>query len=82
MRTCLLSLLAAATVASTTLLTARRADAMTVGTVSSIQAAIKGAAIVEDVRLVCTHRAWSSRQRCREVIVCRHRAFSSRRVCR
>lgn len=82
MRTLLLSLAAATTMVTAATLTAPRADAMTVGTASGIQAAIQDDQMIQDVRLVCRHRAFSSRQVCREVVVvCRHRPFSSRRVC-
>jgi hypothetical protein len=79
MRTFLLSIAAAATIVSAATLTAPRADAMIVGSASAIQAIIQDGNVVEDVALVCRHRAWSSRQRC--VVVCRHRGWSSRRVC-
>jgi hypothetical protein len=68
------ALLSAATLTSTT------ANAMTpLGSVSAIQQALQDASVLEDVALVCRHRHWSSRQRCR--VVCFHRRWSSRRVC-
>jgi hypothetical protein len=41
-----------------------RADAMTVGTVAGIQAAIDGTNLIEDVRYVCRHRWNTSGRRC------------------
>ncbi len=81
MRKILFSLLAVAAVVSTATLTAPRADAMTIGSAAAIQALIQETNAIEDIAVVCRHRAFSSRQRCVTVMRCRHRVFSSRRVC-
>ena len=82
MRTILLSLTAAAALVSAATLGSSRAEAMPIGSAAAIQDLLQGTNMIEDVALVCRHRAHSSRQRCRHVVVCRHRGWSTRRVCR
>ena len=60
----ILSLAAAAAIASTAALLPSRASAMGVGTASAIEIAVAGASMLEDVALVCRHRGWRSRRVC------------------
>lgn len=64
MRRTILSLAAAATIASTAALLPTRADAMSVGTAAAIEAAVADMGMLEDVRYVCRHRGYSSRRVC------------------
>lgn len=81
----LLSLAAAAAIVSSAALLPTRADAMTVGTVAGIQAAIDGTNLIEDVRYVCRHRWNTSGRRCYwrpARRICTHNFHTSRRWCR
>ena len=60
----LLSLAAAAAIVSSAALLPTGADAMTVGTVAGIQAAIDSANLIEEGRYVCRHRWNTSGRRC------------------
>ncbi len=60
----LLAAVAAAAVAAAGSLVSQRADAMTVGTASGIQAAAADTGMIEDVAYVCRHRGYSSRRVC------------------
>ena len=81
MRTFLLSLVAATAIVSTATLTAPSANAVTLGSAAAIRALIQDTNTIEDVAIVCRHRAFSSREVCRRVLTCVHRPFSSRQRC-
>jgi hypothetical protein len=72
MRKIILSLAAVAAIVSAASLVPSRADAMTVGTASAIEAAIAGTSAVQDVAYVCRHRYYSSRRVCSWVPGSRH----------
>jgi len=82
MRTILLSLTAATAIVSAVSLGSTRADAMPIGSATTIQDLLQSNNMIEDLAVVCRHRTYSSRQRCRTVLICRHRSWDSRRVCR
>jgi hypothetical protein len=64
MRKILLSLAAASAIVSAASLAPVSANAMTPGTASGIRAAIEDTSAIEDVRMVCRHRYYSSRRVC------------------
>jgi len=59
-----LSLAAATAIASAVTMLPTRADAMGVGTAAAIEVAVIDTGLLEDVRYVCRHRAYSSRRAC------------------
>lgn len=82
----LLSLAAAVSIVSSAALLPSRADAITVGAASTLQAAIAAIDMTEDVRYVCRHRWNTSGRRCYwrgpSRRVCTHQWSTSRRWCR
>ncbi len=64
MRKTLLAIAATTALISAALLVPGRADAMTVGTASALNAAIADSNLIEDIATVCRHRTYSSRRVC------------------
>lgn len=60
----LLSLAAAAAIASAATLLPSRADAMSVGTAAALDMAVADMSAIQDAAYVCRHRYYSSRRVC------------------